>query len=818
MNSLPYSIEHIAQILKGKSFLTNPAAVIQNLLTDSRTVVNPTESLFFALSVQRNGHEFIEHAYQNGVRNFVISDAQYLQKYVDANFLVVDDVLKSLQALVSYHRAQFDLKVIGMTGSNGKTMVKEWLYQLLSADFDIVRSPKSFNSQIGVPLSIWQINEGHTLGIFEAGISKNGEMDALAAIIQPTIGILTNIGEAHAEGFNSKTEKLKEKLKLFKQVELFIYSPEYTSALAEEELPGSRKFSWSTKMPADLYVNTIELEGNQSRLHASYKGVKLSCVVPFTDKASIENAIICWATLLALNYNYADASARLAKLTGVNMRLALISGIENCSIIDDSYSADISSLAIALDFLNLQNQHPKKTLILSDLYETGKKTKQLYEEIAALLLQKKVNRLIGIGPDIASFASLFTMETTFYQSTQAFLHHLAVVKFANETILIKGARKFEFERISKALTLKIHDTILEINLNALAENLRFYKRKLKANVKVMAMVKAFSYGSGSFEIANLLQYQKVDYLAVAYADEGITLRKGGISLPMMVMSPEPSAFEAIVSYKLEPEIYNMAVLKSFINFLPAAEIGFKVHLKLDTGMHRLGFEQEDLPELIETLLATKKIKVESIFTHLVASDDVKHDDYTKSQIANFLNLYHELTQGINYFPLKHVLNTAGISRWQEAQMDMVRLGIGLYGFDSALAPKDLHTVATLKTTITQVKNIKVAETVGYGRLGKMPTGGQIATVKIGYADGYDRRFGNGVGKMLINGKLVPTVGAICMDMCMLDITGLDVAVGDEVVVFDQQHTIADLAKQIGTIPYEILTNVSQRVKRVYFYE
>lgn len=819
MSKLQYSIKHIAQILKGKAFLRNPNAIIEKLLTDSRTIVNPAESLFFAFSAQRNGHEFIGHAYQSGVRNFVVSDESYAQKYEDANFIRVDNVLKALQELVSDHRTQFDLPIIGITGSNGKTIVKEWLYQLLAADFNITRSPKSFNSQIGVPLSVWQINEGHTLGIFEAGISKSEEMKALAKIIRPTIGILTNIGEAHAAGFNSKAEKLKEKLKLFDDVELFIYAPEYTFELATSELPGKRKFSWSTKEQADLQIQHIDARGELSYLEASYLGVQINCTIPFTDKAAVENAIICWATLLALNYSPQEASARLLKLAGVNMRLALINGIDNCSVIDDSYSADISSLAIALDFLNLQNQHPKKTLILSDLYETGKNAAELYAEIAALLRQKKVDRLIGIGRDIATFADLFALETSFYQSTQDFISHLPAIHFANETILIKGARRFGFERISKALTLKIHDTILEINLNALAENLQFYRSKLKPGVKTMAMVKAFSYGSGSFEIANLLQYQKVDYLAVAYADEGIALRKAGISLPIMVMSPEPSAFEAIIKYKLEPEIYNISILKSFINFLSDSEVDFKIHIKLDTGMHRLGFEKEDLPELLNLLLNSKKIRVETIFTHLVASEQAKHDGFTGSQIEEFSSLYNKLSEQLKYTPLKHVLNTSGITRWKEAQMDMVRMGIGLYGFDSALANnKGLQTVAVLKTTVTQVKNLKAGETVGYGRQGVLPNGGKIATVKIGYADGYNRKFGNGVGRMLLNGQLVPTIGSICMDMCMLDVTGVPVNTGDEVIVFGHEHTIVDLARQIDTIPYEILTNVSQRVKRVYFFE
>jgi alanine racemase len=819
MNQELYSIEHIAQILKAKALLPSPEAIIRKLLTDSRTVIDPEGSLFFAVKAKRDGHQFIKDAYQNGIRNFVVSDPSYAEQYPSANFILVNEVLQALQALATYNRKANELKVIGVTGSNGKTIVKEWLYQLLAADFNIIRSPKSFNSQIGVPLSVWQISADHTLGIFEAGISTKDEMETLADIMCPTIGILTNIGEAHAEGFESKKEKLEEKLKLFKDVELLVYSPTYVTDIALADLPGKQKFSWSTSGPADLQVSFIEPIEGRNYIRAIYQNKEIECLIPFSDKAAVENGIICWATLLAMGYTPEEADLRLEKLTQVSMRLELINGIENCSIIDDSYSADISSLAIALDFLNLQNQNPKKTLILSDIYETGKANEVLYAEIAALLAQKNLNRLIGIGPNISAFANLFNIESTFYESTQAFIEQLPAIHFANETILVKGARRFEFGRISKLLTQKIHDTILEINLNALAANLQFYRAKLKPGVKTMAMVKAFSYGSGSFEIANLLQYHKVDYLAVAYADEGIALRKAGISLPIMVMSPEPSAFEAMVKHQLEPEIYSINVLKSFLNFLPAYETAYPIHLKMDTGMHRLGFESGDLPELLAVLATTDKLKVMSIFTHLVATDSPEHDDFTNQQLQEFSLLYDQLTEQLKYKPIKHALNTSGITRWPNALMDMVRIGIGLYGFDGALKEnKGLHTVAVLKTTVTQVKNLKAGETVGYSRKGVLPEGGKIATVKIGYADGYSRRFGNGVGKMLINGQLVPTIGSICMDMCMLNVTGLNVKTGDEVIVFNGQYTIVDLAAQIDTIPYEILTNVSQRVKRIYFYE
>ncbi|WP_256004876.1 bifunctional UDP-N-acetylmuramoyl-tripeptide:D-alanyl-D-alanine ligase/alanine racemase [Pedobacter deserti] len=819
MSHALYRIKQIARILSPRSFNERFDAGISRLVIDSRSIIDPEESLFFAIKGKRDGHEFMQDAYNEGIRNFVISDEQYLSAFADANVLLVADTLEALQALGKYNRAQYDLEVLAITGSNGKTIVKEWLYQLLAADYTIVRSPKSFNSQIGVPLSVWQIGTEHNLGIFEAGISKAGEMDSLADIIAPTIGVLTNIGEAHAEGFSSKREKLLEKLKLFSKSKVFIYCPEHIEDVSEAELPGEKKFSWSYRQKADLEILFVEPIEGRTYVRGRYKGVEIECLIPFRDKASLENGIICWATLLALGYDPKEADLRLEKLALVGMRLELKTGINHCSIIDDSYSADVSSLAIALDFLNLQNQHSVRTLILSDLVETGKTDEVLYREIAALVKQKELNRLIGVGPHISAAKEFFDMEAVFFDSTQDLIDNLPALHFNNETILVKGARKFEFERISKLLTQKIHDTVLEIDLSALASNLQFYRNKLKPGVKVMAMVKAFSYGSGSFEIANLLQYHKVNYLAVAYTDEGVSLRKAGITMPIMVMSPEPSGFEAIVKNKLEPEIYNADVLRQFAGALEDHIRDYPIHLKMDTGMHRLGFEEPDLPELFAILKEIPKVKVVSVFSHLVASDDAQHDEFTAHQLARFTAMADQISNELGYGFIRHIANTSGVSRHPDAQLDMVRLGIGLYGFDAGVPHnRGLQTVAVLKTTITQLKHIKPNETVGYSRKGVLKDGGTIATVKIGYADGYSRRFGNGVGRMLVNNKLVPTVGVICMDMCMLDVTGLDVKTGDEVIVFNGTLTIAELARQIDTIPYEILTNISQRVKRVYFYE
>lgn len=814
-----YTITELANILNAEAKIVIEQAFIQYLVIDSRSVLSPKNSLFFALSSHRNGHFFIKDAYQKGIRNFIITDTHYCIEYPDCNFIIVDDVLKALQQLTIHHRSRYYLKTIGITGSNGKTIVKEWLYQLLAADYNIVRSPKSYNSQIGVPLSVWQIDEHNTLGIFEAGISSVNEMESLAKMIQPEIGILTNIGEAHAEGFSTKNEKLVEKLKLFKDAELFIYAPEYTKDIQTDTLPGKTKFSWSINQSADLQVISIEPIAGKCYLRAIYQEIEIACTLPFEDKASIENGIICWATMLALGYSPKEADLRLKKLSHVSMRLELKNGINQCSIIDDSYSADISSLVIALDFLNQQNQHAKKTIIISELFETGKNDIDLYREIAHLLLQKNINRLIGIGTHISKYKQLFTLETQFFDTTDDFIEAFSTLQFSHETILVKGARRFEFARISKLLTQKIHNTVLEIDLNAMVGNLQFYRSKIKPGVKIMAMVKAFSYGSGSFEIANMLQFHKVDYLAVAYADEGIALRKAGITLPIMVMSPEESAFEAIIKHNLEPEIYSLEILNSFLNSLDDHHLDFPIHIKIDSGMHRLGFDDSDIEKLLSLLKNSEQIKVQSIFSHLVASGDAEHDRFTAHQIQKFSTNANLLVNVLGYKPLFHIINTSGITRWPGAQMDMVRLGIGLYGFDAALVDNsELKTTMVLKTTVTQVKILEKGETVGYNRKGLMLNGGKIATVKIGYADGYNRAFGNGVGKMLINGQLVPTIGSICMDMTMLDVSNLDVKPGDEAMVFDHEHNIIKLAKEINTIPYEILTNISQRVKRVYFYE
>ncbi|TFF39631.1 bifunctional UDP-N-acetylmuramoyl-tripeptide:D-alanyl-D-alanine ligase/alanine racemase [Mucilaginibacter psychrotolerans] len=817
-----YAISQIKAIIgaAGEVVEDNHVSV---LLTDSRRITNPSSSLFFALSDRRNGHEFVADAYTAGVRNFVVQQQQDVVM-PDASFLLVDNALEALQKLAAHHRNEFDLPVIGITGSNGKTIVKEWLYQLLCPEKNIVRNPKSYNSQIGVPLSVWQISESHNLGIFEAGISTTGEMERLEAIIKPSVGILTHMGTAHDEGFASPAEKLKEKLQLFKSCSLLIYNYEVLLDY-QNELKAPERFTWSRKFrQADLYVFSETTIAGKYYLRATFKGKEIECLIPFRDEASIENAITCWATMLAMGYSPADADDRIERLNAVSMRLELKQGLNDCSIIDDSYNSDIQSLEIALNFLGQQNQHYKKTVILSDIYQSGLQKDDLYKQVAQLIKDKRIERFIGVGTDIIAYKKYFNMyETHFYADTAALLHDLGSLHFREETILIKGSRSFEFERISRALGQKAHETVLEINLNTLLGNLNYYKAKLKPGVKVMAMVKAFSYGSGTFEVANMLQYNKVDYLAVAYTDEGIALREGGISLPIVVLNPEPLAYDKLTAYKLEPEIYSFTLLDDFIKYAQENDIvNYPIHIKIDTGMHRLGFEDYEVETLCDLLEVNKYVKVKSIFSHLAASDNEQHDLFTLKQISIFEKAYKQIEEAIGYMAMKHISNTSGITRWPTAQYDMVRLGIGLYGVDAAVPADDagLRPVATLKTTVSQVKKVPANDTIGYNRNGSLKKDGMIATVRIGYADGYLRAFGNGVGRMLVNGVLVPTVGNVSMDMCMLDISEVagDVREGDEVIIFDEQQRIEQLANQIGTIPYEILTNISQRVKRVYFYE
>lgn len=830
-----YTTTDITSIIQGKILVKeNKNSFIRQLLIDSRKITHLETSLFFAIKGERNdGHKFLSELYEKGIRNFVVSDLPSdIEKFADSNFIKVDDTLTALQNLSAHHRKQFNIPVIGITGSNGKTIVKEWLYQLLREEKNIVHSPKSFNSQVGVPLSIWQMNEEHKLAIFEAGISRSDEMDKLEKIIRPTIGIFTNIGQAHDENFLNTKQKIREKLKLFIHANTLIFCKDYLELNEEivkifSSFSKGRKrvelFSWSKKSKADLQIMKITKSTSETEIQGIYKNDIIRIRIPFTDEASIENAIHCWALMLFLGYANDIIESRMLHLSPVAMRLEMKEGINNCTIINDSYNSDLGSLSIALDFLNQQKQHLKKTLVLSDILQSGRSEEALYKEVAELVAKKGVTRLIGIGDAVSRQENRFIVEKMFFKTTSDFLSHYNTDFFSGETILLKGARAFGFEEISKAIQQKAHETILEINLNAIIHNLNYFRSKLKPDTKIMAMVKAFSYGSGSFEIANVLQFHRASYLAVAYADEGVELRKAGITLPIMVMNPEQQSYNTMIQHNLEPEIFSFRILNMFdeaiMRSIRDSKEPFPIHIKLDTGMHRLGFEEKDLNELIERIRNNKNLNVRSVFSHLSASDEAEHDAFTQHQINLFSEMSKKLISHLDYPVLRHILNSAGIIRFPEAQFEMVRLGIGLYGIGSSDAEQiRLQNVSMLKTIISQIKNIPANETIGYSRKGVAKTNMTIATVPIGYADGLSRKLSNGRGGMLVNGSFAPIVGNVCMDMCMLDITGISASEGDEVFVFGDKNPIAKIAKDMGTIPYEVLTNVSRRVKRVYWQE
>lgn len=823
---MKYTLEHIASITGSISYVdANP---VEHLLLDSRKIYSPATSLFFAIKGhRRDGHRFIAEVYKKGVRSFVVSEKLDFSLYPEASFVIVSDTMTALQQLAAYHRKQFSIPVIGITGSNGKTIVKEWLYQLLHQDYNIVRSPKSYNSQIGVPLSIWQMNEQHTLAIFEAGISQPGEMQALEKIIQPTIGVLTNIGEAHSEGFSSLAHKFSEKLQLFKNTKEIIGRE--TDFVAYKAMTGSTRVrTWGYGEDNSFIIKQKRLveKAGLAYITVLYKEHTVEIEIPFTDDASIENAITCCCVLLDLGMGHEEIARRMFLLQPVNMRLELKKGINHCSIINDSYSADLSSLEIALNFLDQQSAATNKTVILSDFLQSALKDRDLYHVILESLRRHGVKRLIGIGERIShelanAAANGGQIAIELFPSTDEFLKQSRASKFREETILIKGARVFEFEKIVQWLEYKVHQTVLDINLNAIAHNLKVYQAYLKPETKVMAMVKAFAYGSGGAEIAGILQYHKVDYLGVAYTDEGIELRKAGITLPIMVMNPEESAFESLIEYGLEPDIYSFNLLIAFEEFLDKQGLQqYPVHIEVETGMNRLGFAAEEMKKLADHLGASSMLKVQTVFSHLSSSEDPKEDAFTLQQFGRYQEAVSILKKKIHYSFIEHIANSAAIFRLPQLQLGMIRLGIGLYGVDSAASHQsELWPVATLRSTIAQLKHLKKGESVSYNRKSIVQRDSVIATVRIGYADGFSRRLGNGVGKMWLKDRLVPVIGTVCMDMTMIDVTGMEnIYEGDDVIIFGKELPIQQVAAWAGTIPYEIMVSISQRVKRVYFEE
>ncbi|MFD2785918.1 bifunctional UDP-N-acetylmuramoyl-tripeptide:D-alanyl-D-alanine ligase/alanine racemase [Hymenobacter rubripertinctus] len=828
--------------LTGGSLLQLPAAAppIQRLLLDSRRIETPADSLFFALrGPQHDGHRYLPELYRAGVRQFVVEAGAELPgglaAYPAAGFVVVPEALAALQTLAAHHRQRFKLPVFGITGSNGKTIVKEWLAQLLSPDELICKSPRSYNSQVGVPLSVWELTAQHTLGIFEAGISEPGEMARLARVIQPTLGLFTNLGTAHDAGFASPEEKVAEKMRLFEEVDTLFYCADHAlihAAACRQLRPArTRLAAWTRETrryaagEAHWLVRGEEASADRTVVRveqAHPQPEEYTFTLPFADAPSVENALHGLVVLLWRQVEPAEIQRRLDRLQPVAMRLEMKQALHDCYVLDDTYNNDLAGLRLALDALARQTRRLRRTLILSDVLESGLGGAELYARVAALLPAAGVVRLIGIGPEISGHQDVFAgLETAFYPDTEAFLAAFRPEQFRQELLLVKGARRYGFERIVAAFQQKIHGTVLEVNLDALVHNLNFYRRRLLPGVKLMVMVKAFAYGSGSAEVANLLQFHRVDYLAVAYADEGVDLRQHGISLPIMVMNPAPDSFEVLRQYHLEPEIYSFERLHDYLAAARRAAMP-PVHLKLDTGMRRLGFGEEDVPELGALLHANAAhLRVASALTHLASADEAGHDAFSRGQLAAFARMTPLLEWALGYPILKHALNTAGIVRFPQAQPDMVRLGIGLYGVDaSGQEPDALRPVSTLRTTISQVKTLPAGHTVGYGRRGEATAHDRrIATLAIGYADGYDRRFGNGVGEVLIRGQRAPVVGSVCMDMCMVDVTHIAGAqAGDGAVVFGAGLTLTDLAARIGTISYELLTNVSERVKRVFVAE
>ena len=829
---MSYSIEQISEII-GAQRVGDAPATIDWLLTDSRSLSFPEATLFFALSSKRNdGARYIPDLYIREVRNFVISRETYSQMekegafggiHPDANYLVVPHPLKALQKLAEQHRSRFQIPVIGITGSNGKTVVKEWLYQLLGPDRPTVRSPRSYNSQIGVPLSVWRLDEGAELAIFEAGISEPGEMKALESIIKPTIGILTNIGGAHQENFFSLQDKCQEKLSLFRDCDVLIYNgdDEFISSCVARSLLSAREIAWSRKdVDKPLFISKVEKKDDCTLINYRYLDMDHSYTLPFIDDASIENSLNCLAACLYLMLPPERISERMAHLEPVGMRLEVKEGRNGCLLINDSYNSDLVSLDIALDFLYRRSLTTslKRTLILSDILETGQNAAMLYRQVAQLLESRHVERIIGVGKELCEHAGRFGIEKAFYADTDALLRALqkGELRLENEIVLIKGARRFGFDDLAEVLEKKVHETILEVNLGAMVENLNWYRSLLNPGVKMTCMVKASAYGAGSYEIAKTLQEHRVDYLAVAVADEGSELRKAGITTNILIMNPEMTAFKTMFDYHLEPEVYSFGLLDALVREAEKQGItNYPIHIKIDTGMHRLGFLPEEIPALTECLKGQDAVIVRSVFSHLVGSDSVQFDDFTRQQIAIFKDASARLQAAFPHKILRHICNSAGIERFPEAQFDMVRLGIGLYGINP-ITNAVMHNVSSLYTTILQIHEVPQVDTVGYSRRGRLTRPSRIAALPIGYADGLNRHLGNGHAYCLVNGKKAPYVGNICMDVCMIDVTDIDCKEGDRVEIFGDHLPVTILSDALDTIPYEVLTSVSTRVKRVYY--
>jgi Alr-MurF fusion protein len=813
-----YSILKINEIIGGRLSAYHDESVIRHLVYDSRRIQYPADSLFFAIVTDHNdGHKFLSDAFKKGTRNFVVSKELSFAPE-GANIIMVPDVLQALQDLAAFHRSGFDIPVIAITGSNGKTIVKEWLFQVLQVEKKIVRSPRSYNSQIGVPFSVWQMEQGCELAIFEAGISQPGEMEQLQKIIRPSIGLLTNIGTAHDDGFsNDHRLKLEEKIRLFSNADIVI-----TRGKDGVKKYGGKFLSWGEGQANDFVVSGIERTSVSTGFTITYKEEKPEVIIPFTDEASFENAVSCCCILLVLGYGAPFIEKKMAQLHVIDMRLQLKHGVNNSVIINDSYSADIDSLRIALDFMQQHSSGMEGVAILSDFAGSGRSGKELYKDVAILLDAFHIRKLYAIGNEIyEGMQNQGKFQLLNFATTDEFLQHSRISDFNHEIILIKGARKFEFERIAGWLEQKLHQTVLEIDLDALVHNLKQFKQALDPGVKIMAMVKAFSYGSGAAEISGVLQFHNVDYLGVAYADEGADLVRSGITLPIMVMNAELSSFQSIVDHDLQPVIFSFSILHAFEDYIRQQGLKeYPVHIEIETGMNRLGFSPVEIQQLALELSQSDLLKVQSVFTHLAASEDPGQDDFTLMQQQAFQRSVEILSSNLSYNFIKHISNSAGIIRHASLQMDMVRLGIGLYGIEpSGERGKDLRPVARLRSTIAQIRKVGAGASVSYNRRGLVEKDSIIGTVRIGYADGYSRQFSNGAGRMLVKGQLAPVIGSVCMDMTMIDLSSIEgVKEGDEVIIFGPELPVQEVAGWINTIPYEIMAGISQRVKRVYYHE
>ncbi|MEG1200107.1 MAG: bifunctional UDP-N-acetylmuramoyl-tripeptide:D-alanyl-D-alanine ligase/alanine racemase, partial [Algoriella sp.] len=816
-----YNLNQISSIING-TLIGNNHEIVNQIFFDSRMIINPIHGIFFAFhGNQKDGHLYLQDAYQKGIRNFVVE--KKVENLPDANFIEVQNPLNALQVWAKYHRKQFSFPVIGITGSNGKTIVKEWLNQLLWKKFSIVRSPKSYNSQFGAALSVLQMEEKNNLGIFEAGISMPKEMQNLEKIIQPTIGVLTKIGDAHLENFENQEELILEKLKLFSHVDKLVFNIEnekvLQAILENEHLAKIDKYTYGYSDFATVQIKQILSNQNNTQISILHNQEEFTYSIPFIDDASIKNSLICLTTLISLNIDYKKLKNEFSQLLPIEMRLEIKEAINNSILINDTFNSDLNSLKIGLNVLN-QQPRDKKSLVLTDILQSNLTDEELYQQTSDLVNSYHFNEIVLIGEKISQFKHLFQSYVRSFNSTEEFLQQFKHQNVDHEAILLKGSRPFKLEKISNELETRSNDSVLEINLQHLIENINVYRSLLKPTTKLMCMVKANSYGTGSVEVANTLQNNGVDFLGVAIADEGKELREAGITVPIIVMNPEQSSYSTVIDYQLDPEIYSLRVLKLFIQKLQEKQISspYPIHLKMESGMNRLGFHEDDFEELISILKNNSQVYVCSIFTHLATADMPEELDYVNYQLNRFDNSYDTITKALDIKPIKHALNSPGIEAYGEHQYDMVRLGIGMYGYSehTDFMQKYLKPVVRFKTVISQISELKKGETVSYGRRFTAERTTKIATLPVGYADGIRRTLGYGKGKVGINGKLATITGTICMDMMMVDVTDISCKEGDEVTIFGNSPTLVDVTKWLETIPYEVLTSVSQRVKRVYF--